>query len=421
MPSFPSVTPLFIALTALVGLFFGCVAYRRPAYAVALLILIGPFAFYHAIGATTLTLPKIALIGAAVGLLVRRPTPGLFKARISRLVLLSCVAVVIAAAVSIAVAAYRGPAIRETFKAVEYLALFVVAAVAYDSDPDANAVLLGCFVTSAVVAGLAIAQEFVGSPTALMNAGHVVFRIAGPLEGPNQLSGYLGIMLPILAVQCALRVKNVACYVVLALVIIADFLTFSRAGVASGLVGTAAALAAYGLGSARIWFGLFVVPIVLGLIAVVISGGSVARFFSSNSQLGIEGLGTRHQLWSAALQLWRQHPILGIGGDNYEFELARAGYPELHTHPNSQFLQALVEEGLPGIAAFTWATLQPLISLWPLRKDPVIAGIWGACLALGLHQIFDSMSFFPKVAGLLWLLVGVGVAHVVRERVTHLA
>lgn len=419
MADLPPIDALFTVLATLTGVGFAIVAFRRPAYAIAGLIAIGPFAFAHAFGPTTITLPKTALLGAVVGLMARKPTIGFFRRGAPRLILVSCLAVALATLLSVAVADYRWPAIRETLKALEYVTLFVFAAAAYFADPDATAVVRGCVATAGVVSALAIAQEFVGSPTALMVAGHAVTRIAGPLEGPNQLAGFLGLLLPILIVQSAANRRSTGYYLFLAVAMIADFLTFSRAGVASGLAGSIAALLAYDVGNVRLWLGVLLVPVALGLGSVMISGGSIGRFFSNGSQLGIEGLGTRQQLWTAAMDLWRSHPFLGIGADNYEFELARAGYPELHTHPNSQFLQALVEQGIPGIAAFTWATLQPLWSLWSLRKEPLVAGIWGACLALGLHQIFDSMSFFPKVGGLAWLLVGVGVALVARGAIAR--
>ena len=68
------------------------------------------------------------------------------------------------------------------------------------------------------------------------------------------------------------------------------------------------------------------------------------------------GLGTRRQLWDAAWRLWLRHPWLGVGAGNFELELGQAGYPELHTHANSGYLQALVEKGIPGIGALLWLT-----------------------------------------------------------------
>lgn len=416
MSALPPVDLRFVVLATLVAICYGALFRLRPAYGLGMLIVIGPFAYYHWLGPTALTLPKVALLAAAVGTAMRKPQLAVFADRPARLVLFACLAVAGAAALSIVVADYRWPATREMLKALEYFGTFVVAAIAFSEDPNSKVIVRSCFAAAIIVSLLALAQEIVGSPTALMNAGHVVARISGPLEGPNQLSGYLGLLLPIMAVQCATNRRDILYWIILAIVTIADFLTFSRAGVASGLIGVGVSLAVLGVSNARMWLLVIGLPVVLGAAAAVFSGGSISRFFSGGSHLGTEGLGTRRELWSAAIHLWRQHPILGIGGDNYEFELARAGYPELRTHPNSQFLQALVEEGLPGLAAFTWATVQPFFTLWSLRKDPLIAGILGACLALGLHQIVDSMSFFPKVGGLLWLLVGVAVGRIALER-----
>jgi len=47
-------------------------AMRRPAYAVALLICLQPFALYGNLWITTITLPKAALLGTLLGLSVHR-------------------------------------------------------------------------------------------------------------------------------------------------------------------------------------------------------------------------------------------------------------------------------------------------------------------------------------------------------------
>ena len=70
-------------------------------------------------------------------------------------------------------------------------------------------------------------------------------RIAGPLEGPNQLAGYLDLAIPLLLTR-ALRGGDRWAAAVLALAGLADVLTLSRSGVLAALVGCAAVLAMSG-------------------------------------------------------------------------------------------------------------------------------------------------------------------------------
>ncbi len=400
---------------------FVALALRRPAAAVAGLILLDPFAFYHYLGPTTLTLSKVALVGTAVGLALRRPSVQVLRNRGALLVAIACASVVAATALSIVQADFVIPAVRETLKAAEYLALFLAALVAFADDRDERLTIGACMAVASVVSLLAIRQEFGGAPAALWVAyHHAVARVAGPLEGPNQLSGYLGLLLPILVVWLIVRPSRWYAWLPVAIVAIADFLTYSRAGVASGFVGVVAALLAVGVRDRHKWLAAIALPLVLGLVAVMLAGGKIAHFWSTQSQLQPEGLGTRRQLWTAAWRLWRAHPFLGIGAGNYELELARAGFPELRTHPNGQFIQALTEGGIPSLLALLWATLQPIWTLWRNRcADPFVAGALGACVGLALHQVLDSMTFFPKVGGMLWILVGIGVAAAVRGAEPH--
>jgi hypothetical protein len=109
--------------------------------------------------------------------------------------------------------------------------------------------------------------------------------------------------------------------------------------------------------------------------------------------------------------LWRSHPIFGIGAGNFENELGRVGFPELHTHANSLYLQATVEGGLPGLLAIGWATLLPIVLLVRSRSQEVlVVGVLGGATALALHQVVDDLSYYPKVGMMLWMLLGIALA-----------
>ena len=402
---------IFIYCAAAVA--FTVAAYRRPAWALAGLIVIEPFAFYHDVGLTTITLPKVALVGVALGLLLGRSSFAILRDR--RVLALLAAAIIIAAvtALSYGQALYKEPVLRETLKALEYAVAFAVAVICYRADSDERILRNTLFAIGAIVSLLALAQEFAGAPSAIIFGGHVVPRIAGPLEGPNQLSGYLGLLLPVM-VAFALRQRiGAPGWIAITLCVGALILTFSRAGVLCAVVAVAIVFAVdrrrENLRSASV----LVAAIVAALTAAVLAGGELSRFWSAGGRLEANGLGTRGELWTAAYRLWERHPWLGIGAGNYELELSTAGYPELHTHANSGYIQALVEGGIPGLLAVLWMVWLSIASFIRARiREPLVAGILGAMAGMALHEFFDYLLFYPKVGLMFWLLLGVGVAAV---------
>jgi len=154
-------------------------AYRRPAWGVAVLVFVDPFAWYHDISRTTVTLPKVVLAGLILGLIVRRtPLWPLWGPR-SRALSVAALALIAANALSIVPALYVDVVARETFKAVEYALAFAACVVAIADDPDPRPFRVALLGVVTLVALLALVQEFFGAPSSAVIAGRVVPRIAG--------------------------------------------------------------------------------------------------------------------------------------------------------------------------------------------------------------------------------------------------
>jgi O-antigen ligase len=389
-------------------------AARRPSFGVAILILLVPFALYRDVGSTTVTLPKVALLANVAGLAAGRRDLRPLRGPAAMLFLICGALVALATALSIAHAAYRAPALRETLKALEYLALFAAVVVAASADPDERPIRSAFTLALAVVSILALVQEFVGAPSGIWFANHPIPRIAGPLEGPNQLAAYLGIALAIVVAYATTRGPTRYELVTLGLGAAALVLTISRTGVFMSLLAVAIVLA---VGARRSWRRAVFALAAGGAAGIVVLGlwgfaathnfGGVGFLghFSSMAEAEKPGtVGNRSELWDAAITLWRRHPFFGIGAGNFELELSLAGYPKLHTHANSLYLQALVEGGIP-LALSTVALVAA--SLWRFARgpfsEPLVCGAFGACVGFAAHQVFDLLVFYPKVGELWWI------------------
>lgn len=404
MPVFPQLDLLAFAVYAALAAVVVLATRLRPSIAFVALIATAPFDFSHAIGSTTITFDKVALLAAIAGLALRRPT-----IKLPRAIAISIVAVILATLLTLLVAEYRGVAVRETLKWVQYLLVFGVAATAWQLDPDRRRLQLVVTLTVTVVAILALVQEFTGSPSGIWFGGHPYPRIAGPLEGPNQLAGYLCIALPFLVIWALERVSFVT-LVPSALAVVALILTLSRSGVACGIIAVAIVFVTYRRASVRI--PLYAALGVSFAIAIAVlvgwhSGGLLHRFFTFDEVQRSGGVGIRSTLWRAAYTLWERHPVLGVGAGNFELRLAEAGAPGLRTHANSWYLQSLVEGGFPLLFA-TCALVWTSIGTFRGRlSNALCLAAFAASIAFALHGFVDYLVFYPKVAIMWFALLGV--------------
>jgi O-antigen ligase len=390
---------------------------RRPALGVTALIAVDPFALYRDVADTTLTLPKVALVALLAGLIARpdarRVASAALGSLVARPLLISSLFVVLATALSVAQAEHRIPALRETLKAIEYLVTFVSVIVAMRLEMREDLVRIAIVATLGAVTLGALSQEVLGAPSGLWFFNHPIPRIAGPLEGPNQLSGYLGLMLPVVAAFALLRRPTRAETLVLGLGCMALVLTLSRAGTAAAVLALVLVLVLAPSIHRRAVLASMVAGALAGLGVLVLYGSTslLARFSSMAEVERSGGVGTRGQLWHAAWTLWRSHPWLGVGAGNFELEISRVGPAGIRTHANSLYLQALVEGGAPLLLA-TLATVAASIVTFARGslREPLVLGALAASAGLAAHQVFDLLVFYPKVGAMWWILLGLGVA-----------
>jgi len=459
-------TALHLAFAAAyAAIFLGALllARSKPPYAAALLTGVIPFALYTHIGHTDLTLAKFALVGALLGVLTAR-RPGLGAALraltegTGRTMLYALIAMAAVAALSIAVADFKGDALRQTLKALQYLALFAVTAIL--AKDDATPAVAAAALATLAASIAAIAQLWTGTPSAVMIHGVVFPRIAGPLEGPNQLAAYLDLSLPLLlafAIGSARASRAHGSRRAFALVVraaliagsVAMLLTLSRAGIAAALIGLAAVAlwmrpararapqahaseprptpphdnrertrraegiaAAVGLtlGPAIVFLVVLIAAILVEAVIALhrqLSGlvRLVIAIFGRADTESVGSVGTRGELWRAAIALWWRHPWLGVGAGNYELELDRVGLHGIRTQANSAYLQALAETGVIGLAAQLALTLASIVPYARrARANALFAGVAAGSLALALHGIVDTLTFYEKV-GQFWICV----------------
>jgi O-antigen ligase len=322
-------------------------------------------------------------------------------------------------------AVHRGAVVRETLKVAQYAAIFAAAFLCYALDREDPPLVAAISIAAIAVSLSALAQEILGAPSGLYIGAAIVPRIAGVLEGPNQLSGYCEIAVATLGAW-AFVVRRPWLSVALGLTVCADILTFSRAGWFALAVDGAVLVLVAGRAA---WPALR--PALIGLVAGLAGAtwwaiyartpGVLRASFEPTVYAG--GVGNRGELWHAAVRMWLAHPLLGAGAGNFELLLPAYGIFGVRTHANSWYLQSLAEGGTLLFLATLALLVTIVLSLAGggyLRRlrdgSPWVLGGLTATIALALHQTVDYLVFYPKVGGPWWLLLGVAAAAVAAGR-----
>ena len=264
----------------------------------------------------------------------------------------------------------------------------------------------------------ALVEYVAGAHSGIFLHGYSFPRIAGALEGPNQLAGYFGVALPVLVARALVHRDRILVGVIV-LAAVTDVLTLSRAGIIGAGIGVVVVLLVLRPFRGDAWRFAAALVLVVGVgIALALRAGVPAGYFSlDQAPQTADHLANRSELWHAAIVLWQSSPWVGVGAGNYELELGAVGLAGVRTHANSIYLQSLAEGGVVGLLATIalFATTIVVLARSGVRR-PLVVGALGAAVALASHQVLDDLFFFPKVASAYWLVVGVAIAEIAARR-----
>jgi O-Antigen ligase len=129
---------------------------------------------------------------------------------------------------------------------------------------------------------------------------------------------------------------------------------------------------------------------------------------------------SRPALWRAAVALWRAHPLLGVGPDNfrrrYEAVLSAAPngqpYTDTRIHANNLYFETLADLGLAGVAALAWMAFALARTLRSHHATGNLPGLASgvAAGAFFVHGALDYFFEFTPLFGLFWVLLGLTAA-----------
>jgi O-antigen ligase len=266
----------------------------------------------------------------------------------------------------------------------------------------------------AAVAVIGLTQYALG--VNLITAEGGLPRLRSVYGSPNNVGLYLGRVLPVLVAVAlfARRKPRRLLYGLAALPVgAALLLSFSKGAL---LLGVPAALLTIGLLAGGRWlWGTLAAVGAAGLAAIPLL--RLPRFASLlNSQGGTTFF--RLKLWRATLAMIRDHPLLGVGLDNFLYQY-RGRYilpdawqePDL-SHPHNFLLDHWARLGILGAAAGIWIQVAFWRMALPLRRlrDPdgraLALGLMGAMADVLAHGLVDHSFFLIDLAFAFFLILG---------------
>ncbi|MGB5933392.1 MAG: O-antigen ligase family protein [Anaerolineae bacterium] len=243
-----------------------------------------------------------------------------------------------------------------------------------------------------------------------------VRRIRGVYGSPNNLSLFLGRVLPLtLAVSLfGVAKKRRLVYGAASLpMLVCLFLTFSRG---AWLLGVPAAVLFLGLMRGRRAFLAALGGVGAAILALLPLAGLERLTSLLSTQEGTTQ--RRLALWRAALQMIRDHPIFGVGLDNFLYQYPRYMLPEAWqepdlSHPHNLILDWWIRLGVLGVVALIWlevAFFKVALRLYRSLEDEgmrvLSLGLMGSMVDFLAHGLVDNSYFLVDLAFIFCLTLG---------------
>lgn len=276
-------------------------------------------------------------------------------------------------------------------------------------------VLMWAYSIAAVIsASYAAQQGFVGQSI------KESIRSGGLASGANAAARYYVVALLFLYIlqgRTRHRLLRLMMWLGISVLIFGTLVTVSRTGLLL-LVATIGLLIIQRVGAQRRIYGVLVFLIALFVTWIYADNVlSILRSILPAMQEGSDTIGLRYGLWRAAVRMWVDNPIFGVGIGQYTQQLPFYGKDLLPSYrlglgAHNMYIQVLAETGIIGLILFITFLGKALYALWRAANDPqneraVLAQTWFIVLLIMLIGGMTKHDHFDK---LVWLSAGIGLS-----------
>lgn len=430
------VTPSFILFTLALGILFFLLV-LRPAWGLALVALTIPFYVpplpkpilgYHFSPVEVFTWVAAAALATRalldMGLAVRekplrlpRPRPVLADAAVLAFVLVATVSLFFTERQSVAISEWR-------VVIVEPVLFYLLLRVARLSHRERWIILDAYVLSGLIIAFYGLWQYATGQN--LITAEGGLMRLRSIYGSPNNVALYLDRLLPLLVAMALLghrqlhTLRKTAYAVAIIPIGLALLLTFSKGALFLGV--PASLLVVFWVwqrrAGRRTWPWLIAAGLA-GLVALVLAG-QIPALAARLDLFGATGFFRVH-LWRAAVNMFLEHPWLGVGLDNFLYAyrgryILDAAWQEPNlNHPHNILLDFATRLGLLGLIVGSWMIWEAGAALVRSIRHvdgewlPVAAGFAGSLAAILAHGLVDHSFFLVDLAYVFFLLMATGL------------
>lgn len=279
-----------------------------------------------------------------------------------------------------------------------------------------GAALIGSYATLEYLRGSGSSVGFI------TDTGELVTRVTAGFDQPNQLAGFLVLVVALAVGGALVPGQGRAFYAIAAAVcVVGVYASFSR-GALLGLV----VLPLVFLGSRR---ALLLAPLVVVAFLVMTPGLAQERF--ATLAQGGGDVADRVDFWRTARSLWADDPVFGVGPGGFGEAYAEARVPGKRFLPDTTFeppptahnleLNLLAEQGAVGLVGFVVVFGLSLRDSVRLQRSSTqwisVTGkaIGASLLAFAIHNQFD-VTLSEVTGTYFWGLVGLLMAVTTIER-----
>jgi O-antigen ligase len=289
-------------------------------------------------------------------------------------------------------------------------------------------------IISPIFYGESFGAQIISTPSWFVNiSGETYLRAFGFFPDPHMFSFYLGLIIPMVLVFLIFgnkkereNKKRVFIFIILTILILSVLLSFSR----GGYLGMFA-----GLFSVIILSWKFLMPKMKIIIFLIILAGTVAFFIPQNpiasrinSIINLEEGSNAGRLiiWQQAADVFREHPLTGIGIGNYSFYLFPEEKYRIPIYAHNTYLDIASEMGIFALIAWIgiflacfWQLLKIIKKTADKNLRIISIGLFGGLIWFSVHCFFETPIYSPQVLAMLMIIFGmiVGVRKIHREEI----